>query len=73
MPEKTLSLKFGAAGYYMLASMVVQFVNKVSRLHVRSPTIPTLLTSSPPSYTGIKCCSAIDVIDLCGVQRTAAA
>ena len=29
MAEKSLSLKFGAAIYYMVASMVVQFVNKV--------------------------------------------
>lgn len=31
MAEKSLSLKFGAAIYYMVASMVVQFVNKVCR------------------------------------------
>ena len=56
MAEKSVSLKFGAAIYYMVASMVVQFVNKVCvQLTSEAPPPPLLHAHlAPPTPPAVR-------------------
>ena len=71
MPEKTLPQKFGAAAYYMLASMIVQFVNKVgSQCDCKIPHPPPFTPRRPTSRARTPNQTARNVLAIGSAVRT---